>query len=43
MNVDLTARKSAPFPDDVMEKLAPFADDAEPPKGFGRTLRIRRS
>lgn len=43
MNVDLTARKSAPFPDDVLEKLAPFAGDAEPPKGFGRTLRIRRS
>ncbi|MDE0454308.1 MAG: thioesterase family protein [Gammaproteobacteria bacterium] len=43
MNVDLTARKSAPFPDDVIGKLAPFAGDAEPPKGFGRTLRIRRS
>ena len=43
MNVDLTARKSAPFPDDVIERLAPFAGDAEPPKGFGRTLRIRRS
>lgn len=42
MNVDLTARKSAPFPDDVIEKLVPFAGDAEPPKGFGRTLRIRR-
>ena len=43
MNVNLEARKSAPFPDDVMEKLAPFAGDAEPPRGFGRTLRIRRS
>ncbi len=43
MNVDLTARKSAPFPDDVIEKLAPFAGAAEPPRGFGRTLRIRRS
>ena len=43
MNVDLTARKSAPFPEEVAEKLAPFASDAEPPKGFGRTLRIRRS
>ena len=42
MNVDLTARKSAPFPEEVAEKLAPFAGDAEPPKGFGRTLRIRR-
>ena len=42
MNVDLTARKSAPFPDDVIEKLAPFAGGAEPPRGFGRTLRIRR-
>ena len=43
MNVDLTARKSAPVPDDVIEKLALFAGDAEPPRGFGRTLRIRRS
>ncbi len=43
MNVDLTSRRSAPFPDDVAEKLAPYASDAEPPKGFGRTLRIRRS
>ena len=43
MNVDLTSRKSAPFPDDVAEKLAPYASDAEPPRGFGRTLRIRRS
>lgn len=43
MNVDLTARKSAPFPEEVAEKLAPYASDAEPPKGFGRTLRIRRS
>lgn len=43
MNVDLTARKSAPFPDEVAGKLAPYASDAEPPKGFGRTLRIRRS
>ena len=43
MNVDLTARKSAPFPDDVIEKLAPYAGGAEPPRGFGRTLRIRRS
>lgn len=43
MNVDLTARKSAPFPAEVAEKLAPYASGAEPPKGFGRTLRIRRS
>ena len=43
MNVDLAARKSAPFPEEVAEKLAPFASGAEPPKGFGRTLRIRRS
>ena len=43
MNVDLTARKSAPFPEEVAEKLAPYAGGAEPPKGFGRTLRIRRS
>ncbi len=42
MNVDLTSRRSAPFPDDVAEKLAPYASDAEPPKGFGRSLRIRR-
>ena len=40
---DLEARKSAPFPEDVMEKLAPFAGSAKPPKGFDRTLRIRRS
>ena len=43
MNVDLAARKSAPFPDDVAGKLAQFASGAEPPKGFGRPLRIRRS
>ncbi len=43
MNVDLAARKSAPFPDNVIAKLAPFAGVADPPKGFGRTLRIRRS
>lgn len=43
MNVDLNARKSAPFPAEVAEKLAPYASGAEPPKGFGRTLRIRRS
>jgi len=44
MNVDLAARKSAPFPDDVAEQLARFAArGAEPPKGFGRSLRIRRS
>lgn len=43
MNVDLAARKSAPFPDEVMSKLARFATDAEPPERFGRTLGIRRS
>ena len=43
MNVDLTARKATPFAADVAEKLARFASDSEPPKGFGRALRIRRS
>ncbi|MCY4157046.1 MAG: thioesterase family protein [Gammaproteobacteria bacterium] len=43
MNVDLATRKSAPFPGSVIAKLAPFAGVADPPKGFGRTLRIRRS
>ncbi len=43
MNVDLKSRKAAPFEDSVTEKLARFASDAEPPDGFGRTLRIRRS
>jgi acyl-CoA thioester hydrolase len=42
MNVDLTSRRSAPFPADV----AAFLDEArytgEIPEGFGRTLAIRR-
>ena len=44
MNVDLAARKSAPFPDEVAGTLARFAAraGATPPQGFGRTLGIRR-
>ncbi|MDJ0941783.1 MAG: thioesterase family protein [Woeseiaceae bacterium] len=41
MNVDLASRRSAPFPDDVREKLA-TVQIASVPERFGRVLGIRR-
>jgi acyl-CoA thioester hydrolase len=41
MNVDLTTRKSAPFPAAVMERLDAARSGSDAPAGFARTLAIR--
>ena len=43
MNVNLDTRRSAAFPDDVLEKLAAARITGDPPEGFRRTLAIRRN
>ncbi len=42
MNVNLTSRKSQPFPDAVRSILEATARQGDLPEGVGRTLKIRR-